>query len=165
MGKGVLRTYPAPPSAWTEIQLIGSDGVQRWSSADKIWRTTDVLRSSISFSQRSTPVIGSTTHTLGSCHADANWVLGYVKLASITLQPAQLSPFPAVDDWYYVSGTLFGLPGYGDAACAYTFTASGGVVSLTEDLAIYEIKNSVGQTFPYPAFTFDYELWIGNFPA
>lgn len=166
MGKGILRTYPQPPSAWTEIQLIGSDGQRRWSSNDKIFRVTDVLRSSISFAQRLTPINSVTSHTLGSCNANSNFVLGYVRMASISLQPGQLSPFPAIGDWYYVSGTYLGLSaGDGDNAAAYTFLASGGVVTLEEQLAVYLIKNDVGQTFPFPAFTLDYELWIGQFPA
>lgn len=164
MAKGVLRTWPQP-GPWTEIQLIGSDGQQRWSSNDKIWRTTDVLKDTISFSIRPTPVYGVTSHTLGACHASANWVLGYVKLTALTLQPGQLSPFPALNDWYYVSGTYLGLTGVGDDCCAYTFKAAGGSVVLEEQLAIYEIKNSVGQTFPYPPFTLEYELWIGHFPS
>jgi hypothetical protein len=168
MAKGRLRTYPLPPGAWTEIQLIGSDGQQRWSSADKIWRTTDVLKGSISFSVRSTPINTVTTHTLGSCNAASNWVLGYMRMSAITLQPGQLSPFPAVGDWYYVSGTYLGLStsnSGGDNAAAYTFTASGGVVRLEEQLVAYEIGNDVGQTFPFPPFTIEYELWIGHFPT
>ena len=166
MAKGALRTWPQPPSNWTEIQLVGSDGNVRWSTSDKIFRVTDVLIGSKSYVQRTTPISTVTTDTIGSCNAASNFVLGYVKLASITLQPGQLSPFPALDDWYYVSGTYLGLcSSGGDDASAYTFMASGGVVSIEEQLAIYTIKNSVGQTFPYPAFTLDYELWIGHFPA
>jgi len=163
MGKGVLRTWPQPPDAWTEIQMIGSDGVQRWSTADSIFHVTDVLQGSQSFPQRMTPVTGNSTATLGSCNAAATYVLGYMKLASVGLQAGQLSPFPAVGDWYYVSGTYLGFTGIGDDCCAYTFMASGGVVSLEEQLAVYEVKNSVGQTFNFPAFTLDYELWIGYF--
>lgn len=161
---GVFRFVPSPGSGPAYFELVGSDGNQRWSSKDKIFRVTDVLQGSIAFSQRSTPLDLVDTTTIGACNADADTVLGYMKLASITLQPAQLSPFPAVGDWYYVSGTYLGHAGYGsDSVCAYTFLASGGVVSIEEQLAIYEIQNDVGQTFPYPAFTLDYELWVGTF--
>lgn len=164
MGKGVLRTWPQTGS-WTEIQLIGANGQQRWSSNDKIWRAPSILQGTKSYSQRTTPVYGTTTTAIGSCNANATWVLGYVKLSAITLQPGQLSPFPAVGDWYHTSGTILGFAGVGDAICTYTFTASGGTVYLTEDLAIYEIKNEFGQTFPYPAFTLAYDIEIGQFPT
>lgn len=166
MGKGILRTWPPPPSAWTQIQLIGSDGQQRWSSADKIFRVTNVLKGTISYPLRPTPINSVSAATLGACDPSSTFVLGYVRLLSISLQPGQLSPFPGIGDWYYVSGTYLGLCSVGgDDTSAYTFTASGGVVYLEEQLAIYEIKNSVGQTYPFPPFTLEYELWIGQFPA
>jgi hypothetical protein len=92
-------------------------------------------------------------------------VHGYFRATSITLSAGQLSPFPALNDWYYVSGSYLGFAGGGnsDSVCVYTFLASGGSVTLEEQLAIYIIQNEFGQTFSFPAFTLEYELWCCTF--
>ncbi len=160
-----FRLETAPVSGDPYFELLAADGSQRWSSRDKLFRVTDTLVGSVSYANRTTPLNGTTSQTLGSCSADATHVHGYVKLASVSLGAGQLSPFPAVGDWYYCSGTLVGFPSAGasDSLCAYTFLASGGSVTIEEQVTVYIIQNEFGQTFSFPAFTLDYELWIGTF--
>jgi len=161
---GVFRFVPSPVSGPAYFELVGSDGVRRWSTLDKIFRVTDVLQGTKSFTSRSTPINSVTTSTIGSCNTNANFVLGYMKVTT-SLQAGQLSPFPTDGDWFYVSGSYTAFAGGGAdlSLCSYTFTASGGTVSLEEELAIYIVKNDVGQTFNFPAFTLTYELWVGTF--
>ena len=147
------------------FEFVGSNGVQRFSSNDKLLRCTDVIQGSISFSARTTPIGVVNSYSLGSCNASATFVHGYMRATAIGLQAGQLSPFPALNDWYYISGTYLGFAGGGnsDSVCCYTFLASSGAVTLEEQLAIYIIQNEVGQTFSFPSFTLQYELWACAF--
>lgn len=160
-GRFTFNRLGSPPY----FELVGADGVQRWSSNDKLLRFPNSLRGTISFGYRTTPIESTTVHTLGYCSALATMVHGYMRCTSIDLGVGQLSPFPAIGDWYYVSGTYLGFAGGGnsDSVCCYTFDVLGGEVRLTEQLAIYEIKNDAGQSFGFPAFTLEYDLELGTF--
>lgn len=166
---GVFRLERTPVSGAPYFELIGSDGNRRWSSNDKLFRTTDVLIGSVTKANRATPIDTVTTTTIGSCDPTATFVHGYMKFSNVGTAEDQFSPFTDVGDWYDAGGSYVGFPSVGvagvrlDDCIVLTFLASGGTVTLEEQLVCYEIRNEFGQVFPFPGYTLDYELWITTF--
>lgn len=149
------------------IQLIGSDGVARFDSRDKLLRCTNVIKGTQTFAARNTPINATNVYTLGSCAAEATFALGYMRTTSVSFGTAALNPFPDTGEWWFMSGTFVGWPSPfasgGHDAVAYTLLCSGGSVTLEEQLAIYEIKNEFGQTFQFGGYTLEYEVWACTF--
>jgi hypothetical protein len=147
-----------------QIAFYNSAGVKMFSSADKLFRVTDVIIGTKQIASRATPQTGTTVYDLGNCHASADSVMGYIKwrYTESGFEVDALQRYLPANTWFYVSGSYVFARGSSIMA-AYSFRASGGDVLMDEQLGIAEIKNSVGQSFPYQFGTMDYELWAGTF--
>ena len=161
-GRFRLDTSASPPY----FELVGADGVSRFDSRDKLFRCTNVLQGAMTFATRATPRNEVNSYSVGTCAAAATHVLGYMRTTSVSFGTVSLNPFPDTGEWFAMQGTFVGwcsASGSGSDAVAYTFLASDGVVTLEEQLAIYEIRNEFGQTFQFGGFTLEWELWVGTF--
>lgn len=159
----------------SRFELIGSDGNTRWTTDEKLFRVTNALTGSVTFPIRtvsSAGVVSSDTDTyLGPCEGGSTFVNGYFKATSHGGTNLNAQPFTDVGDWIYANGTYVGFPIESaatgarlDDVIALTFFASGGGVYLNERLLLYYYSTGeFAQGYSLPAYTIQYELWVGTF--
>jgi len=159
MPEGVRIVLDPDDGGEPYIAFYKPDGNLLFSSRDKLFRVTDVLRGSYAWPSRLTPLTATQTVTLGSCHESADAVQGWIKINYGGVDVVQ--QYVPEDAWMYVSGSY--VTTWAGRMAVYTFKAADGVVFVEEQLGIQQVTNEVGQTFPYVAGTMQYELWCGTF--
>lgn len=167
--EGKFRLETAPSFGSPYFEFTRSDGSTVFDTRDKLFRVTEVFKGSLVIPFRNTPVNSVTNYFIGNCALPSDFVLGYMRTTEILFGGIELNPFPDNNEWFFMCGTFVGFPNPGfaniggtDCMC-YTFIANNGQVVLEEQVAVYEIKNTVGQTLQLAGFTLEYELWVGTF--
>jgi hypothetical protein len=150
----------------SHFEMRDAAGALVFSTADKLFRVTDVVQGSTQFSLVATsPTETDRTVTIGSCNANANILLGYANASGGT---AGFSALPSTGWWCVSTSYLHSMFGGGDFSymsklmITYSFAISAGSVLLNERAVIGAFSTPQGQQASYVPPVITYELWCGT---
>lgn len=153
--------------ASNNFEMIDSNGVQVFSTADKLLRVTDVISGSYQFPFHATTPVNSDSGgiVVGTCNASSTMLLGY---AQATGGSANFTEIPS-SGWFDVSGSyVHSMHFRGDFSymcgliIVYSFYISSGTVYVNERVACEAFLTPAGQSASYVPPLLTYELWCAT---
>lgn len=148
------------------FEMHNADGVEVFSTRDRLFRCTNVLQGSYQFPLVAvSPGETDLSRYLGACNVNATVLLGYAKASGGT---AGFSQLPSTDWWcvstsYLHTGYAGGDFGYmTKVLAAYSFYITAGSVYLSERAVFGAFSTPQGQAANFQGPMIEYELWCGT---